>query len=54
MARLDEEGDEVVVHGLRGQPSNRRIRAAIQVKAVKVLEQPEWHRFGPMFDSKHE
>jgi len=54
LARLDEEGDEVVVHGLRGQPSNRRIRAAIQVKAVKVLEQPEWHRFGPMFDSKHE
>jgi hypothetical protein len=41
LARGEEEGDEVVVHGLRGRPSNRRIDGAIQTKAVKYLKQPE-------------
>ena len=41
LARMEEEGDEVVVHGLRGRPSNRRIDEAIQTKAVKYLKQPE-------------
>src|ERR1035437_10316439 len=52
LARMEEEGDEVVVHGLRGRPSNRRIDEAIQTKAVKYLKQPEWHDFGPTFASE--
>lgn len=52
LARMRKEGDQGVVHGLRGQPSNRRIAEAIQAKAVKLLKQPEWHDFGPTFASE--
>jgi hypothetical protein len=52
LARMKEEGDQVVVHGLRGRPSNRRIAEKIQQKALKVLGQPEWHDFGPRFASQ--
>ena len=47
--RLEEKGDLVVVHGLRGQESNRRIAEKVQAKAVKILKTPEWHDFGPTF-----
>jgi len=52
LARVGKEGDEVVVHGLRGHPSNRRIDEVTQTKAVKLLKQPEWHDFGPTFASE--
>lgn len=52
LARMEKEGDRVVVHGLRGQPSNRRIAEEIQAKAVKFLKQPEWYDFGPTFASE--
>src|SRR5713226_708676 len=52
LARMEEEGDGVVVHGLRGVPSNRRIATRIQEKALKILRQPEWHDFGPTFASE--
>ena len=52
LARMGKEGDEVVVHGLRGQLSNRRNAEAIQAKAMKFLRQPEWHDFGPTFASE--
>jgi hypothetical protein len=51
-ARMEEEGDEGVVHGLRGPPSNRRIDEAIQAKAVRYRKPPEWHDFGPRFASE--
>src|ERR1700730_3873176 len=50
--KLKQEGDNVVVHGLRGQPSNRRIAETIQRKAVRILQQPEWRDFGPTFASE--
>jgi hypothetical protein len=52
LARMEKEGDRVVVHGLRGQPSNRRIAEEIQAKAVKFLKRPEWYDFGPTFASE--
>jgi hypothetical protein len=52
LVQLEKRGDGVVVHGLRGQPSNRRIAAAIQRKAVKILQQPEWRDFGPTLASE--
>src|SRR5712692_8193949 len=52
LARMEGEGDGVVVHGLRGVPSNRRIATRIQEKALKILRQPEWHDFGPTFASE--
>jgi hypothetical protein len=49
---MEEEGDTVVVHGLRGQPSNRRQAGELQAKAWRFLKQPEWHDFGPAFASE--
>jgi transposase len=47
--RMAKEGDAVVVHGLRGRPSNRRLSAKSQRQALAILKQPEWHDFGPTF-----
>jgi hypothetical protein len=52
LVQMKKRGDGVVVHGLRGQRSNRRIAAAVRQKAVKILQQPEWHDFGPTFASE--
>ena len=52
LARMEKQGDGVVVHGLRGRPSNRRIAASMQQQAMKILQQPEWHDFGPTFASE--
>jgi hypothetical protein len=42
----------VVVHGLRGRPSNRKLPAETQRQAVKLLKQLDWHDFGPTFASQ--
>jgi len=52
LVRMKTDGDGVVVHGLRGRSSNRRIDEQTQAKAVAVLKQPEWHDFGPTFASE--
>jgi transposase len=52
LVRMKTEGDAVVVHGLRGQPSNRRIDEQTQARVVELLKQPEWYDFGPTFASQ--
>lgn len=52
LARMKTDGDGVVVHGLRGRSSNRRIDGQTQVRVVELLKQPEWHDFGPTFASE--
>src|SRR5262244_744805 len=52
LMRMIKEGDAVVVHGLRGQPSNRKLSAETQRQVVKLLKQPDWHDFGPTFASQ--
>jgi hypothetical protein len=52
LERMKGDGDEVVVHGLRSRPSNRRIDGQTQARAVEFLKQPEWHDFGPTFASE--
>ncbi len=47
LKRMEQEGDAVAVHKLRGRPSNRQIEGAPQRKAVGILQQAEWHDFGP-------
>ena len=47
--RMAKLGDGVVVHGLRGRPSNRKLPAKIQRQALTILKQPDWHDFGPTF-----
>jgi transposase len=46
---MAKRGDAVVVHGLRGRPSNRKLPVATRQQALTVLKQPEWHDFGPTF-----
>jgi hypothetical protein len=52
LVRMKSDGDGVVVHRLRGRPSNRQIDAQTQARAIEVLKQPEWHDFGPTFASE--
>jgi transposase len=49
LLRMAEKGDAVVVHGLRGRPSNRKLLEETRRQALAVLKQPEWHDFGPTF-----
>ena len=49
LKRMAKQGDAVVVHGLRGRPSNRKLPAKTQRQALAILKQPEWHDFGPTF-----
>jgi len=52
LARMKTDGDAVVVHGLRGRSSNRRIDQQTQARVVELLKQPEWYDFGPTFASQ--
>ena len=47
--RMKKEGDAVVVHGLRGRASNRKLSAKTQRQALAILKKPDWHDFGPTF-----
>jgi transposase len=49
LKRMKREGDRVVVHGLRGRASNRKIAAKVQAQVMEILKQPDWHDFGPTF-----
>jgi transposase len=52
LKRMAIDGDAVVVHGLRGKASNRKITAAVQARAMGLLRQPEWQDFGPTYASQ--
>lgn len=45
--RMKRKGDRVVVHGLRGQPSNRKIPEARRAKVVGILQGEPWRGYGP-------
>jgi hypothetical protein len=49
---MKKRGDGVVVHGLRGRASNRKIATRTQKRAIELLQQPDWHDFGPTFASE--
>ncbi len=52
LRRMKEQGDRVVLHGLRGRVSNRKIAAKVQAQAMEILKQPDWHDSGPTFASE--
>lgn len=52
LGRMKREGDLVVVHGLRGRRSNRKLPDAMRRQALAILKKPEWHDFGPTFASE--
>jgi transposase len=47
--RMKKQGDAVVVHGLRGRASNRKLSDKTQRQALTILKKPDWHDFGPTF-----
>jgi DNA-binding Lrp family transcriptional regulator len=47
LQRMKKEGDRVVVHQLRGKPSNRRLPAAVRDQIVKILSEPVYAGYGP-------
>lgn len=53
LAALKERGDKAVVHGLRGQSSNRKIDEAIEREAVKILSAPVYEGFGPTLAAEY-
>ena len=46
---MKRKGDGVVVHGLRGRASNRRIDEEIRARAMEIVKSPDWHDFKPTF-----
>lgn len=44
--RLRKQGDRGVLHGLKGRPSNRRIAAEVERKAVKLIRE-HYRDYGP-------
>jgi hypothetical protein len=49
--RLDHEGDQAVVHGLRGKPSNHRLDPLLRRKALAAYRR-DYADFGPTFASE--
>src|SRR5712691_5688492 len=47
LVRIEDQGDRSVVHGLKGKPSNQRIKPATQQKAVTILSQEVYQGVGP-------
>src|SRR5579862_8167165 len=47
--RMKKQGDEAIIHGLRGRNSNRKIADKTRKAAMAILRRPEWHDFGPTF-----
>ena len=37
LERMDKRGDAVVVHGLRGRPSNRKLQSSVQRMGLPML-----------------
>jgi transposase InsO family protein len=50
---LTKRGDKVVVHGLRGKPSNRKITEKIEREAVKILSAPVYEGFRPTLAAEY-
>ena len=52
LLRFRQRGDQSLVHGLRGRPSNRRLPARWEQKIVARLQQ-RYADFGPTLASEH-
>ena len=50
---LKEDGDKVVIHGLRSRSSNRKTRQADREKIIRILSQELYRGFGPTLASEY-
>jgi transposase len=53
LRKLRREGDRAVIHELRGRPSNRRLPAEMEQRAVAVLSDPVYRGFGPTLAAEY-
>jgi len=53
LCALNKRGDKAVVHGLRGQPSNRKIDEQVEREAMKILSAPVYEGFGPTLAAEY-
>lgn len=53
LRRFEKEGDAVVIHGLRGRSSNRRLAPDLREKALTKARQELYRDFGPTLLSEH-
>lgn len=53
LRKLRRKGDQAVIHELRGQPSNRRLPAELQQRAVAILGDPVYRGFGPTLAAEY-
>jgi hypothetical protein len=50
---LKKRGDQAVVHGLRGRPSNHRMEESVEKTAVKILGMEVYQGFGPTLAAEY-
>ena len=50
---LKKRGDKVVIHGLRGKPSNQRIGKSVEQEAIQILSADLYKGFGPTLASEY-
>jgi transposase len=53
LRKLRRKGDHAVIHELRGRPSNRRLSAELEQRAVVVLADPLYRGFGPTLAAEY-
>ena len=53
LRQLKRRGDKVVFHALRGLPSNRKISADTEQKAMAILSQPVYRGFRPTLAAEY-
>ena len=53
LRKLRRNGDRAVIHELRGQPSNRKLPAEQEQRAVAVLSDPVYRGFGPTLAAEY-
>jgi transposase len=53
LRKLRGKGDRSVLHELRGRPSNRKLSAELEQRAVAVLSDPVYRGFGPTLAAEY-
>ncbi len=53
LRKLRRKGDRAVIHELRGQPSNRKLPAKLEQRAMAILSDPVYRGFGPTLATEY-
>lgn len=53
LRKLRKKGDRVVIHALRGKPSNRKLPAEWEQQAMTILSDPVYRGFGPTLAAEY-